>query len=218
MESCKSFNSPADFKYYLHASISCLNVCNKVIQQSPEGMAGLQYPSTSVRKPLDAALPELPLNFHKPLWALSHFSWANHRKGKGQRATLDVPQLPMGNASPSHTQGITNSLLSALTSEGGCSKLTARAVHRELCWTWGGTAPWYLGNLSHLVFEDILTRASHIFHYICQGMQSVPTSERVVNRRGLTLFTVWTLNTSSLFTWQYVSRKMNKWRYLTHVF
>ncbi len=129
-----------------------------------------------------------PMNFYKPLRALSHFSRANHRRWRGQRAPLDVLQLPMGNVSPSHRRGITNSLLSVLTSDGGCSKLTSPAIHRELCMTWERTACCYLGNLSHLMLEDILTRVSYIFHHVPQVMQSVPTS-RVINRKGLTLFT-----------------------------
>lgn len=129
------------------------------------------------------------MNFHKPPRALSHFSWANHRRWRGQRARLDVLQLPMGNVSPSHRPGITNSLLSVLTSNGGCSKLTAVPVHIKLCMTRERTAPCSLGNLSHLGLEDILTRVSHIFHHISQGVQSLRTSG-VINRRGLTLFTL----------------------------
>lgn len=143
MEPWKSHNYPAGFKYYyLHASISCVNVCNKVIYESPEAIAVPQYLGTSVKKKqpgcASAGVPHV--NFYKPLRALSYFSWANHKRWRGQRAALDVLQLPMGNVSPSHRRGITNGLLSVLTSDGGCSRLTFPAVHRELCITWEGTA------------------------------------------------------------------------------
>lgn len=96
-----------------------------------------------------------PVNFYKPPRALSHFSWANHRRWRGQRARLDVLQLPMGNVSRSHRGGITNSLLSVLTSDGGrSSTLTSPAVHRELCMR-KKSLPLYLGNLSHLALEDV---------------------------------------------------------------
>lgn len=145
-----------------------------------------------------------------PPRAMSHFSRANHRRWRGQRAPLDVLQLPMGNVSPSHRRGITNSLLSVLTSDGGCSKLTSPAVHRELCMTWERTASCYLWNLSHRVLEDILTRVSRAFHHVPQVMQSVPTS-RVINRKGLTLFTfsLRAEHRNTLFMSQYSSREVN---------
>lgn len=63
IEAWKSLNSSAAFKYYLHASISSVNLCNKVIHQSPEAIAVPQYHGTSVRKPLDVAALELPSEF-----------------------------------------------------------------------------------------------------------------------------------------------------------
>lgn len=86
----------------------------------------------------------------------------------------------MGNVTPSHRRGITNSLLSVLTSDGGCSKLTLTPVHRELSMTWGRTASRYLGNLSHLALGDT---------YFITFLERVPTSS-VKNREGLTLFTL----------------------------
>lgn len=177
---------------FLHAAISCVNVCIKVIHQSPEEIAVPLYHTTLSKKkknPWMWLCQNSPVNLHKPPRALSHFNWANHRRWLGQRAPLDALQLPMGNVSPSHRRGITNSLLSVLTSDGGCSKLTApHLVHRELCMTRERIAPCYLRNLSYLVLEEILTRVSYIFHHISQGLQSVPTS-RVINRKGVTLFT-----------------------------
>lgn len=125
-----------------------------------------------------------PVNFYKPLQASSHFSWANHKRWRGQRALLDVLQLPMGNVSPSHRQGITNSLLSVLTSDGGCSKLTPPPSIGN--YAWREKEPPATWEMSHLVLEDILTRVYYIFHCISQVIQS---TSRVLNRKGVTLFT-----------------------------
>lgn len=125
-EAWKSCDSPAGFKYYLHASFSFVNVCNKVIHQSPEAITVPQCHGTSVRKPLDVAPLGVPLWISLNPCELCPIS-AEQTTGdeRGQRAPLDVLQLPIGNVSPSHRWGITNSLLSVLTSDGGCSKLTS---------------------------------------------------------------------------------------------
>lgn len=126
-----------------------------------------------------------PMNFYKPPWTLFYFSRANHRRRWGQRAPLDVLQLPTGKVRPSHRPRITNSLLSVLTSD--CSQLTPpHFTYRELCTTWERAL--HLRNVSHLQPEGILTGLSYVFHSKYQVIKSEPKSS-IINRKSLTLFT-----------------------------
>lgn len=109
-----------------------------VIRWSTSLQRRTQYHNTTAHlseNPWMWLCPSSPVNFYKPLRALSHFSRANHRRWRGQRAPLDVLQLPMGNVSPSRRRGITNSLLSVLTRDGRLQQTYFTPVHRELCMT-----------------------------------------------------------------------------------
>lgn len=164
------------------ASASCVNVCNKVIQVSGGGHHPTM-PCTSVRENTRAGpCRTAPVNFHKPLWALSHFSWTNRRRWRGQRAPQDVLPLPMRNVSSSHGRGITNSPLSVSTRNGGCSKVTAPQVHRGLRTTRGQQRPdaaaiYLIHGLETFWLEHL------IFQCLSRGKQPV-TPPRAVNTKG----------------------------------
>lgn len=184
----KSANSPSGLKYYLHASPCCVNVCRKRWSNSLRRRSRPHNTTAHLSEnPWTRFGPRSPMNFSK---ALSHFGWANRRRWRGQRARLDVLQLPMGNVSPPHRRGITNSLLSILTSSGG-SKLpsppsTESYVRRE---KEQAPASW---EMYLTAFEDILTRQSYF------SISSHRLAHAVINRKALTLFT-YSLKDSLLF-------------------
>lgn len=140
-EAWTSFNSPAGLKYYyLHASFSCVNVCNKAIPAVSWGKRGTTIPLHICQKTPGCVSAGVPLWISispRELCPISAEQTTGDEGGRGQR--LDVLQLPMGTVSPSRRPGIINRLLSVLTSRGGRSKLTSSPppvpVHRELCTT-----------------------------------------------------------------------------------
>lgn len=157
---------PAGFQYYLHTAISCVNVCNKVIQPRLPRQLRLHKNARHIflKKKKTLSARNSHVNFHKTPKALSHFSTANRREGvRGRRQ--DVPQLPMGNVSQSLPPPGESQMGPRVSRQarGGCSRPAAPAVLRELCGTRGAASSRYLGNLSRLAPDDILTRASHIF-------------------------------------------------------
>lgn len=185
-EAWTSFNSPAGLKYYyLHASFSCVNVCNKAIPAVSWGKRGTTIPLHICQKTPGCVSAGVPLWISispRELCPISAEQTTGDEGGRGQR--LDVLQLPMGTVSPSRRPGIIDSWASWQAAAAAASSPPAPLQSPST----ENYARHKKGTLSNLVLRDILTRVPCIFHSSVQVIQSGVTS-RVINRKGLTLFT-----------------------------